>query len=74
MKNVQKGDHVRIDIPDETDPDYRYHGEHGEVIKILSDDAGKETSDPRDSQLYRIRLESGETLDVRWRDIRPPIQ
>ena len=74
MENTDKGDRIRIDIPDETDPDHQYHGEHGVVVKTLSDDAGVETGDSRDSRLYRIQLESGETIDVRWRDIRPPIQ
>jgi hypothetical protein len=74
MENTAKGDRVQIDIPDETDPDHQYHGEHGVVVKILSDDAGEETGDSRDSRFYRIQLESGETIDVRWRDIRPPIE
>jgi len=74
MENTDKGDRIRIDIPDETDPDHQYHGEHGVVVKTLSDDAGVGTGDSRDSRLYRIQLESGETIDVRWRDIRPPIQ
>jgi len=73
-ETIQKGDRVRVDIPDETDPDHRYHGEHGEVVNILDDDAGRETGDPRDSLIYRLRLESGETVDLRWRDIRPPLQ
>jgi hypothetical protein len=69
------GDRVRIDIPDETDPDHdRLHGCQGEITAILEDDAGEETGDERDSRIYRIQLESGETIDVRWRDIRPPIQ
>jgi hypothetical protein len=30
------GDRVRVDIPDETDPDYsRLHGRHGEIVAIL---------------------------------------
>jgi ribosomal protein L21E len=74
MENTDKGDRIRIDIPDETDPDHQYHGEHGVVVKVLSDDAGEVTGDSRESRLYRIQLESGETIDVRWRDIRPPIQ
>ncbi|MFC4452075.1 hypothetical protein [Halorussus aquaticus] len=74
MENTDKGDRVRIDIPDETDPDHQYHGDHGVVVNILWDDAGVETGDSRDSRLYRIQLESGETIDVRWQDIRPPIQ
>jgi len=73
-ETIQEGDRVRIDIPDETDPDYRYHGEHGKVVKILDDDAGRETGNPQDSQIYRLRLESGETADFRLRDLRPPIE
>jgi ribosomal protein L21E len=72
MKRYSKGDEVRIDIPDETDPDFRrYHGKHGQVINILGDDAGRETGDERDSILYRVELESGERMDFRWRDLRP---
>lgn len=37
----EAADRVRIDIPDETDPDYdRFHGRHGEIVAILVDDAG----------------------------------
>ncbi|WP_144798976.1 hypothetical protein [Halorubrum depositum] len=71
---IQIGDRVRVDIPNEADPDYEYHGEHGEVVEIIDDDAGRETGDSRDSQIYRLRLESGEAVDLRWRDIRPPFQ
>jgi hypothetical protein len=74
MQHFSKGDAVRIDIPDETDPDYQeYHGEHGQVVAVLSDDAASLTDDERDSQLYRVALESGETVDFRWRDLRPPL-
>jgi len=72
MKRYSNGDEVRIDIPDETDPDFkRYHGKHGQVINILGDDAGRETGDERDSILYRVELDSGERMDFRWRDLRP---
>lgn len=74
MEKLAEGDRVRIDIPDETDMDHRYHGKHGQVVLLLEDDAAQETGDVRDSRIYRIRLESGETLDVRWRDLRPPIR
>ncbi len=66
MENTNKGDQIRIDIPDETDPDYQYHGKHGVIVKIISDNAGKETGDSQDSRLYRIQLESEETIDARW--------
>jgi ribosomal protein L21E len=35
MDRPSEGDRVRIDIPDETDPDHAlYHGEHGTVVAI----------------------------------------
>ena len=69
----EDGDRVRIDIPDETDPDYdRFHGRHGEIIAILEDDAGAVTGDDRDAVLYRVQLDDGTKTDVRWRDLRPP--
>jgi len=68
----EEGDRVRIDIPDETDPDYdQLHGRYGEVIAILEDDAGTVTGDTRDAVLYRVQLEDGTETDVRWRDLRP---
>ena len=67
------GDCVRIDIPDETDPDHdRLHARQGEIIVILEDDAGEITGDARDTVLYRVQLEDGTQTDVRWRDLRPP--
>lgn len=66
------GDRVRIDIPDETDPDHdRLHGCQGEITAILEDDAGEVTGDVRDTMLYRVQLEDGTEVDVRWRDLRP---
>jgi len=74
MNDFSEGDRVRIDIPEESDPDHEeYHGKHGRIVEILSDDAGAVTSDPRDSCLYRVTLETGEEADFRWRDLRPPI-
>jgi ribosomal protein L21E len=74
MQRFSEGDAVRIDIPDETDPDHQeYHGDHGQVVAVLSDDAASLTDDERDSQLYRVALESGKTADFRWRDLRPPL-
>lgn len=73
MKRFDVGDQVRIDIPDETDPDFdRLHGETGEVVAVIQDDAGAETGDERDSVLYRVALAGREeSVDVRWRDLRP---
>ena len=73
MQRFSEGDRVRVDIPDETDPDHeRYHGEHGTVITVLEDDAGRTTGDERDSLLFRVELEDGGVEDFRWRDLRPP--
>lgn len=70
--HFQTGDRVRIDIPDQEDPDFkRFHREPGLIADILDDTAGAETGDSRDSQLYRMELDSGETMDFRWRDLRP---
>lgn len=73
MQRFTVGDRVRIDIPDESDPDHeRLHGEVGEIVQVLEDDAGTETGDARDSTLYRVALAGQEpTVDVRWRDVRP---
>lgn len=75
MEQFSEGDQVRIDIPDESDPDYtRYHGIHGKVVSTLSDDAGVITDNEDDSGLYRVSLENGETVDFRGRDLRPPFE
>lgn len=71
MKQFSKGDRVRIDIPDEQDPDHvTYHDEHGLVINILRDEADTLTGNEQDAVLYRIALDSGERADFRWRDLR----
>jgi len=67
------GNRVRVDIPDETDPDHVLHGQHDKVEGVLSDDAGRETGDSRDSTLYRVRLTNGRTVDLRWHDLRPSL-
>lgn len=74
MQRFAEGDRVRIDIPDETDPDHEpYHGVHGRVVAVLTDAADSVSGDTRDSRLYRVSLETGENADFRWRDLRPPI-
>jgi ribosomal protein L21E len=75
MTYFEEGELVRVDIPDETDPDHnQFHGEHGTVVEIIQDDVGAVTGDDRDSVLYRVELDGGETIDLRWRDLRPPIE
>lgn len=72
MKRFEAGDSVRIDIPDETDPDYeRLHGRRGIIVEIISDDADALTGDEREGHLFRVDLDNGATVDVRWRDLRP---
>ena len=74
MKQFAEGDHVRVDIPDTTDPDFdRYHGSHGEVQEVLEDDAGNLTGDAEDGLIYRVKLGSGEIADFRQRDLRSPL-
>lgn len=67
------GDRVRIDIPDETDPDHKHHGKNGEIIAMVSDEASAVTGDPKDDGIYRVELDIGGIVDVRARDLRPPI-
>jgi hypothetical protein len=73
MQRFSEGDRVRVDIPDETDPDHdEYHERHGKVVAVLEDDAGRTTGDERDSLLFRVELEDGGVEDFRWPDLRPP--
>lgn len=72
MPRFSTGDRVRVDIPDETDPDFEhFHDSEGVVIAVEEDDAGIETGDERDSTIYRVKFETGEKMDFRWRDLRP---
>jgi hypothetical protein len=72
MKRFEIDYQVRVDIPDETDPDHeRLHRKHGTIVEILEDDAGEETGDPRDSYLFIVDLDNGTLEHLRWRDLRP---
>jgi ribosomal protein L21E len=72
MKRFTVGDRVRVDIPDRDDPDFNdYHGRRGEVVDVSEDAAHTITGDSRDSVVYRIRLDGGDEIDFRWRDLRP---
>lgn len=74
MKRFSEGDRVRIDIPDERDPNYdTFHGEQGTVVNVLPDEADAVTGDERDAFIYQVQLETGEQGDFRWRDLRPPM-
>ncbi|NHX37291.1 MULTISPECIES: hypothetical protein [Halolamina] len=75
MPRFENGDRVRVDIPEETDPDHdELHGKHGTVVRILDDDAGETTGNERDSLLYRIEIEDDQIHDFREHDLRPPIE
>lgn len=75
MPRFTEGDTVRVDIPDESDPDHeRYHGVHGRVVEVMEDDAGETTGDERDETIFRVELKAGETADFRWSDLRPPLE
>jgi ribosomal protein L21E len=75
MNELTEGDRVRVDIPDRTDPDHdRYHGAHGTVVDVLEDDADRVTGEERAGEIYRVELETWETADFRWRDLRPPLE
>jgi len=75
MSQYDVGERVRIDIPDETDPDNeQYHGEHGQIADILEDEAGSLTGDERGSTIYRVAFSTGGEIDPQHQLIRPPIE
>lgn len=75
VTRFSEGDRVRIDLPDESDPDHdRYHGAHGVIVQVLRDEAGDVTGDERDADTFRVDLDAGDGVDVRWRDLRQPIE
>ncbi|MFC6717948.1 hypothetical protein ACFQGT_09945 [Natrialbaceae archaeon GCM10025810] len=75
MPRFTVGDRVRVDIPNEVDPDHdRYHGRHGTVVEIFEDDAAEETGRELDAFLFTIEFDSEDTMDFRGRDLRPPLE
>ncbi len=73
MARYTKGDEVRVDIPDVSDPDHEeYHGLQGEIVRVLYDEASEVTGDERDNIVYRIQFSEGDTADFRLQDLRPP--
>lgn len=70
MMTVRLGDRVRIDIPNEMDPDFAYHGEHGIVLDI------KHTPCPCGcSTMIRVALETDDlAIDMHPWNLRPPIR
>jgi len=66
MQRYRLGDRVRIDIPDELDPDFQFHCEHGIVIDVAETGRGG---------IYKVVLENWPiTMEVTPREIRPPFQ
>lgn len=63
------GDRVRVDVPDETDPDHRrYHGRHGQVIAIIPDDQVDE-----ERRRFRVEFDVEGYADFPYWKLRPPI-
>jgi ribosomal protein L21E len=72
MQRFETGDRVRVDIPDEDDPDFdRLHGRFGTVVEVWRDDADEATGDERDRYLYQVELTDGGAASLRWRNLRP---
>ena len=57
MTDFEEGDRVRIDIPDEADPDHRLHGEHGEVAAIIQKQCW--TGNGRPTKLSHLPRQAG---------------
>lgn len=75
VEEFSEGDRVRVDILDMSDPDYDlYHGRHGYVSAVLSDDLGEVSGDSSDSVIYRVEFDSGEQVDFQGKDLRPPLE
>jgi hypothetical protein len=70
MMTLKLGDRVRIDIPDELDPDFNLHGEHA---IILDNDPGRCTCGFK--VLYEVALETQAlSIEMHPWDLRPPIE
>lgn len=74
MRPLGLGARCRIDIPDETNANYGLHGQHGVVVNIIEGGSENETRYKFNGKLYRVKLKEEErTVDLRARDLRPPI-
>jgi hypothetical protein len=45
-----------------------------QITTITTVNTGKVTGDEDDSTIFRVALDSGEVVDFRERDLRPPIE
>jgi ribosomal protein L21E len=59
LVNHQIGERVRVEIPDSSDLDRRYHGEVGTIVDITTDHLGEITGDLRDNRLYYVEFDDG---------------
>lgn len=57
--NLQIGERVRVELPDSSDLDRRYHGKAGTVVDITTDHLGEITGDPQDNRLYHVEFDDG---------------
>lgn len=71
MSPYQVGDEIRVDIPDPSDSDHRYHGETGTIVDVSEDDLGGLTGQPRDDYLYTVEFDDSTfgTMDFRHDDL-----
>mgnify|MGYP000088283782 CR=1 FL=1 len=70
MYRFTEGDRVRIDISDTTDPDHEpFHGNHGVVATILTNDTGASADNERGNVLYHDELDDGREMDFRLQDL-----
>lgn len=71
MSILQVGDKVKVNIPDSSDPDHRYHGEIGTVTAIIVDDLGQLTGHSNDDYLYSVEFynQSLGSMDFRHQDL-----
>lgn len=75
MEWIKQGDIVRVDIPDETDPNHEeYHGRHGTIVDTLTDVDDVVTGRETNGMVFRVEFENGEQVDLRSQDLRPPFK
>lgn len=68
------GDRVEAYIPMADDPDHRYHGETGEVLKVLNDDLSQAFDTSDRGFLYTVEFDNPglESADFRFSDLQKP--
>lgn len=64
---MEVGDRVKLILDKEISPDNRWHGETGTITRITFDAAGEVTGDVKDSLLFEVELDSGESPDLHFR-------